>query len=66
MSKQNFEKALRRELAELNDTIDRKIIKGLPYAAEARRHKFVVSRISELRRERVSWMVRSLTNFSII
>lgn len=66
MSKQNLERVLKNELSQLNDIIDMKIIRGLPYGAEARRHKFVVSRISELRRERVSWMVRSIGDFSII
>lgn len=50
MSKQNFEKALRDELEILNDTIDRKIIKGLPYSTEARRHKMILSRILDIRR----------------
>lgn len=50
MSKQNLEKALRRELEVLNDVIDRKIIKGLSYVREARRHKFLLSSIASLRR----------------
>ncbi len=62
MSKQNFEKALRDELEVLNETIDRKIIKGLSYAAEARRHKAILSQILEIRRRdnRSSWFLRSL------
>lgn len=61
MSKQNFEKALRDELEILNDTIDRKIIKGLPYAREARRHKMILSRILDMRRNqnRSGWFSRS-------
>lgn len=51
MSKQNFEKALRDELEVLNETIDRKIIKGLAYADEARRHKKILSQILEIRRK---------------
>ena len=50
MSKQNLEKTLRRELEALNDVIDRKIIKGLSYAREARRHKFLLSNLASLRR----------------
>lgn len=50
MSKQNLEKSLRQELEVLNDVIDRKIIKGLSYAREARRHKFLLSSIAGLRR----------------
>jgi hypothetical protein len=34
---------IRKEIKKLNTTIDLKIIKGLPYRAEARRHKFLVS-----------------------
>jgi len=62
MSKQNFEKALRDELEILNDTIDRKIIKGLPYAKEARRHKIILSQILDMRRrqQKGSWFFRSL------
>lgn len=61
MSKQNFEKALRDELEILNDTIDRKIIKGLPYATEARRHKMILSQILDIRRkqQRGGWFLRS-------
>lgn len=51
MSKQNFEKALRDELEVLNETIDRKIIKGLAYASEAKRHKKILSQILEIRRK---------------
>jgi hypothetical protein len=50
MSKQNLEKTLRRELEVLNDVIDRKIIKGLSYTREARRHKFLLSSIANLHR----------------
>lgn len=62
MSKQNLEKALRRELEVLNDAIDRKIIKGLSYVREARRHKFLLSSIAKLRsasRMQSSWFSRS-------
>ncbi len=56
MSKQNLEKALRDELHTLNDTIDRKIIKGLSYVKEARRHKVIIDSILSLRRQnRGSW-----------
>lgn len=62
MSKYNLEKALRRELEVLNDIIDQKIIKGLSYAKEARRHKFLLVSLADLRREeqRFNWLARSL------
>ncbi len=45
MSRIQFEKELQRELLRLNKRIDRCIIKGLPYAKEARRHRFLVSQL---------------------
>ena len=49
MTKQSLEKALRRELEILNLRIDEKIIRGLSYAKEARRHKYVLSSIRNIR-----------------
>ena len=66
MSQQKLEKVLRRELAELNEIIDRKIVRGLSYAREAKRHKFVLSSLSNIRRSRTHWMARSFSDFSII
>lgn len=48
MSKHNLEKTLRQELENLNDLIDQKIIKGLSYTKEARRHKFLLSSLTDL------------------
>lgn len=50
MSKQNLEKIFRQELEVLNDVIDRKIIMGLSYSKESRRHKFLLSNIARLQR----------------
>ena len=64
MSRYNLEKALRKELEVVNDIIDQRIIKGLSYAREARRHKFILSRIQEIKREARSgtnWLARSLS-----
>jgi len=68
MSKQNLEKVLRDELHALNDTIDRKIIKGLSYVKEARRHKVIIDSILSLRRHqsRGSWFARSFGFASFI
>ena len=63
MSKQNLEKEVRKELEALNDQIDRKIIKGMSYAREARRHKFLLGSLSRMRRSqsvRSGWLTRSL------
>lgn len=39
MSKHALSKEIQRELAKLNDTIDRKIVRGQSFVREARRHK---------------------------
>ncbi len=51
MSKQNLEKTLRSELEVLNDQIDEKIIKGLSYIREAKRHKFILCSLKGLDNE---------------
>lgn len=64
MSKQNFEKVLRRELASLNDRIDEKIMRGLSYSVEARRHKMILSQLASIRRASRSgsgWFLKSLS-----
>ncbi|MHB1316681.1 MAG: hypothetical protein ACYCZW_02380 [Minisyncoccota bacterium] len=68
MTKQNLEKVLREELCDLNDIIDRKIIRGLSYSKEARRHKVIIDNILNLRRRnnRFSWFARSFGFASFI
>lgn len=69
MSKQSLEKILRKELEVLNDQIDEKIIRGLSYAKEAKRHKFILSSLANIGRETKSnsgWLTKSFNNFSII
>jgi hypothetical protein len=63
MSKQNLERELMRELAVINDVIDKKIIRGVSYAREARRHKFILNNLSSIRRSQSSSWFGS---FSII
>ena len=46
MSKQKLERVIRREIQTLNETIDWKIVKGLPYQQEARRHKFLLRQLA--------------------
>ncbi len=60
MQKKNVEKMLVSELRFLNEQIDQKIIRGLSYAREARRHKFIVNTLDNIRRSRQSWMMRVL------
>ena len=68
MSKQNLERELKKELEIVNDIIDRKIIRGLSYTREAKRHRFILSSLENIRRNKISshWMVRSLGFASII
>ncbi len=68
MSKRKLEKTVLHELRALNDTIDEKIIKGLSYSRESRRHKFLLSSLSQLRKadSRGSWFGRSFSLSSFI
>jgi hypothetical protein len=43
MSKFKLARKVKKEIKKLNAEIDLKIIKGLPYKAEARRHRFLTS-----------------------
>jgi hypothetical protein len=43
MSKFKLARKVKKEIKKLNNEIDLKIIKGLPYKAEARRHRFLTS-----------------------
>ncbi|MBX4189283.1 hypothetical protein KW785_01650 [Candidatus Parcubacteria bacterium] len=59
MSKRHLESLLKEELGSVNDLIDRKIIKGLSYAREARRHKFITARLRQLHKQtHPSWLSR--------
>lgn len=66
MTHQNLEKSLKKELYLLNDIIDRKIVRGLSYKKEARQHKFILTKISNLRRDRMNWMLRPFSSLSLI
>ncbi len=48
MSKTTLIQEIQREINNLNDVIDLKIIRGLPYKNEARRHRFLVAQLSNL------------------
>lgn len=55
------EKMLLRELSIVNEEIDRKILRGLSYARESKRHKFIIASLDNLRRSRHGWMMRALS-----
>jgi len=48
MSKTTLNKEIVKELKRLNDKIDRKIIKGVPFRAEARRHRELLATLRSL------------------
>jgi len=48
MSKKNITQEIHKELDKLNDRIDRKIIKGHSFAADARRHKELLATLRQL------------------
>ena len=48
MSKYQIAKSLRKEIKKINRVIDMKIIAGMPYYNESRRHKFLTSQLKHL------------------
>lgn len=61
MTQLNLEKTLRGQLQVLNDIIDRKIVRGLPYSLEAKQHKYILKRLESLKKDRVGWSFRNLS-----
>jgi len=53
MSKTQLYKSIVHEIDRVNDRIDIKIIRGIPYRREARRHQMLVSQLRRLEREGV-------------
>jgi hypothetical protein len=64
MSKSEHKRAIEWELKRLNTVIDQKIVKGLSYRTEARRH---LSLLKELKRCNNSWnFSKALSFFSFL
>ncbi len=73
MSKYELKKTLQKEIRDLNWRIDMKIVRGLPYRTEARRHKFLLMQLDRLTRQarasgmgllgRMGQMAGALTSF---
>lgn len=61
MTQLNLEKALRNQLEVLNDIIDRKIVRGLPYTREAKQHKYILNRLSSLRKSRGGFFYKTFS-----
>ncbi len=63
MSKFILEKNIRAELKKINDVIDMKILKGIPYKREAVRHRFLLNRLVDLHhmpKFHSNWFARSV------
>jgi hypothetical protein len=50
MTRENFTKKAQEEIENLNQVIDMKIIKGVSYRNEAKRHRFLMSKIGNTTR----------------
>jgi hypothetical protein len=65
MSKHDIVKSLRHEIRKINAVIDQKIIQGLPYHIESRRHKFLMSQMNRIAPKRSAWFGKSLSFVSM-
>ncbi len=66
MSKQQFKSALQEELNKLNEQIDWKVLRGLPYAREARRHRQIVAELRRLNRHHLGlWRALASSTLSL-
>jgi len=65
MTKHEIIKSLKQEIRRVNRVIDHKIIQGLPYYNESRRHKFLKAQLDRLAPPRQSWFGRSLSFVSM-
>ena len=62
MSKEKLAKTLSSEIKEINEVIDMKVIRGLSYRTEAKRHKLLVRMLQDVNRRiqlRGSWSFAS-------
>ena len=64
MGKISLLHAIRSEVLRLNKIIDRKIVSGLPYSREARKHKELVAKVDRLVRR--DWFARSLRFMTLL
>ncbi len=63
MSKEKLVKTISREIAEINESIDMKVIRGVPYKQEAKRHKLLVSMLSDIGRKAQAQRQWSFSSF---
>lgn len=65
MSKHQAVKTIRAELERLNQDIDLRIIKGVPYRRQALRHKFLMGQLARLAPRRTGWLQNSLVSLFV-
>ncbi len=58
MSKHQAIRTIKSEIKRLNHEIDLRIIKGLPYKEQSRRHKMLSAQLSQFERASRSWFWR--------
>ncbi|MDE2038159.1 MAG: hypothetical protein KGI69_02995 [Patescibacteria group bacterium] len=56
MSRHQTIRAIKSEIARLNQEIDLRIIRGMPYRQEARRHLFLTRQLKRLAPRRAGWL----------
>lgn len=59
MSKNQTIKVIKMELEKINQEIDLKIIKGVSYVRESRRHRFLMSQLRRLSPSPMTWFGKS-------
>jgi len=60
MSKHQALRTIRSEVERLNQEIDLRIIKGISYARQAKRHKMLMNQLAQLSSSGHSWFNRSM------
>ena len=64
MSRYELKKTVQRQLRELNWRIDMKIVQGLSYRQEAKRHKILLRQLEHIRRSEVGIFGRIFNTFA--
>ena len=59
MSSHTFKKTIESELRKLNEEIDIKIVRGLSYMKESRRHKFLLKQLNSFSQSNSGWLQKS-------
>lgn len=64
MSKSELRYTIKSEIEKVNKEIDRKIVRGLPYAKEAHYHKMLLKRLDIVNRK--SLLARTMRSFAMM